>query len=184
MARTQRWESLAFWATLVIGALILAPCLILPVWLEYQAQQARLRAAEAYLATLEKQLAATRKQIEHLQNDPAYVLRLAEAEFGDTIERPGTETVRIAPSSQDAGEGAARGGDALDHEEAVLPELSAFVEETLRQYPHARLFVHRRSRLVLMIVGGALILVAVVLLGRGGVGGGPRQPGESGGRVH
>lgn len=164
-------ETLLFWLTLLASAALLAPCLILPPWLEYQAQRDRLQAARRQVEALEFRLRSVEKQISHLQNDPAYVLRLAQEEFGETILPPGAETVRIEtgpqsgpstlPPPEPAGEAPAA--------EDVLPELSAFLARVLQRYPHAQIFVHPRARPVLLVLGGVLLLTAIVLLGRAGV---------------
>ena len=82
MARSTRLETLMFWLMLAAGYAVLAPCLILPAWLEYEAQRAQLHDRDAALADLEAQLVQTQRQIERSQNDPAYILRLAAREFG------------------------------------------------------------------------------------------------------
>ncbi|MCK4342474.1 MAG: hypothetical protein KAY37_12210 [Phycisphaerae bacterium] len=172
MARTRGLETVLFWAMLLLGTAVLAPCLILPPWIEYQAQLERRKAAEAYVAALEQRLRAAEKQIDHLQNDPAYLLRLAQREFGDDIPTPGAETILIDPSpNEPAALSDDETGIATDAAgEEFLPELSTFLERVIRRYPRARLFVDSRSRPVLMGLGGALLLTAMVLLGRAGVG--------------
>jgi type II secretory pathway pseudopilin PulG len=162
-------EALLFWLMLLTGAAVLAPCLVLPAWLEYQAQLERRQAAVAYLAALEFRLDAAQKQIEHLHNDPAYVMRLAEQEFGRALDAADSETIYVAPSPEDDTPlppmppryDPNSAGD-------VVPELSAFLEQVVQRYPHACVFAVGRTRPFLMAIGGILIVTAVLLLGRPG----------------
>ncbi len=170
MARSSPIETLLFWLMALIGGAALAPCLILPPWLEYQAQLERRKAADAYVQALEQNLRASEKQIEHLHNDPAYILRLGEQEFGNSVHLPKAETALIAPSpaGSDEDESSAATQPSRRSDELV-PELSAFFEQMLQRYPHAWLFVNDSTRPVLMSLGAALLLTAVVLLGRAGI---------------
>lgn len=168
MARSDGYRSVIFWLMLLAGAALLAPCLILPPWLEYQAQLERHRAAEAYLTAVEEQLRAAEAQLEHLQNDPAYVLRLAEQELGAGAAVPGVETIAVedglgsANGPESAARGREVGGGAGDE---LLPEWADYVERVLARHPYAQAFVRSPARPVLMGGGGVLILTAILLLG-------------------
>ena len=181
MSRSNPIEGLLFWVMALLGGAALAPCLILPPWLEYQAQLERRKAADAYVRALKQNLDTAQKQIEHLRNDPAYIMRLGEQEFGDSIHLPKVETVLIAPSpdsADDSGLTPETNPAAAANEPELVPELSAFFERVLRQYPHAWLFVNSSTRPVLMSLGAALLVTAVVLLGRAGLRE-PRLPAET-----
>ncbi len=165
-------ETLMFWITVLAGAAMLAPCLILPPWIEYQAQLERRRAADAYVAAIERQLYTTKMQIEHLQNDPAYIVRLARREFGDSIKTPGVETILVGPSPDEpeaTQNKPAAEASATEAGPEFLPELSEFLEKVLSRYPYAYLFVNERTRPVVIGLSTALLLTAVVLLGRAGL---------------
>jgi hypothetical protein len=97
MSRPSLANTLLFWFMLILGTAGLAPCLALPAWLERQAQIECLRAREIYLAGLQQRLVTVRKQIEHLNDDPAYIIRLAEEDFGRAIKVPDVETIWIHP---------------------------------------------------------------------------------------
>ncbi len=168
MSRPGALNTLMFWLLLLLGTAALAPCLILPAWLERQAQAECLRAHQERIALLERRLLTTQKQIEHLNKDPAYALRLAERDFGDSLTVPGARTVRVDPAPiPDGPQGdavpSADAGEALDG----LPELAGFLERALRRYPETRLFVHHRTRPIIMATGGGLILAAIVLVAFG-----------------
>jgi hypothetical protein len=164
-------ETLLFWLMMVAGAAVLAPCLILPAWLEHQAQLERRLAAETYVTALQFRLDTVQKQIEHLRNDPAYVMRLAQQEFGRSIDASKSETILIEPSPDEGNVGPPVPAALEDpnNVDEFIPELSAFLEQVVRRYPRADFFVNDRTRPYLMGTGGVLMLTAVLLLGRAGV---------------
>ncbi len=168
MTRPTWLESLLFWTMVLVGTAVLAPCLILPPWLEYQAQLDRRRAADQYVAALQAQLNRTNAQIDHLENDPAYLLRLAEQELGDDLDLPPQERIAIAPDPETAADTPPlpQAPDATASQESIiLPELATFVDRALDRYPYTRLFVAPHTRPPLMILGAALLLGALTLLG-------------------
>lgn len=150
-------ETLLFWMMALAGAVALVPALVLPPWLDYQAQLKRRQAAAVYLATLEERVRTAEKQVDRLTNDPAYILQLAEREFGDALRVPDAETIRLEPPAESP-ENAAP----VTAQDVPLPELSAFVDELLGRYPQARFFVNPRTRPVLL-GGGAVLLLAAIL---------------------
>jgi hypothetical protein len=169
MSRPSFANTLLFWLMLALGTAALAPCLILPAWLERQAQVECLRAREVYLAGLQRRLETVRKQIEHLNDDPAYILRLAEEDFGRAIKVPDVETIWIDPGPADAPSPPAAPIDALpENVEQLWPELDTFVDAAMRRYPEAQLFLDSRTRPWIMGTGGGLIVLAIVLLGVAG----------------
>jgi hypothetical protein len=171
MTRPTAANTFLFWLMLLLGTAALAPCLVLPAWFERQAQMECLRARETYLAALQQRLETARRQIEHLNDDPAYILRLAEQDFGGAFKLPDVETVWIdsGPPASDtsvppmiASDTAAPGGDDL------LPELDVFIDNAVRRYPEAALFLDDHTRPWIMGVGGGLLLTALGLLGFAG----------------
>ncbi len=170
MTRPSLVNTALFWLMLLLGTAALAPCLVLPAWLERQAQLECLRARAAYLEALQQRLQVVRKQIEHVNDDPAYVLRLAEQDFGNAIKVPEVETIWIdngpAPGETSAPQQRSPTVSAGAAPE-LWPELGVFVERAMQRYPQAHLFVDERTRPWLMGTGGMLILAGIVLLGAG-----------------
>lgn len=150
-------ETLLFWVMALAGAAALVPALVLPPWLDYQAQLKRRQAAAAYLAALEQRVRTAEKQAERLKDDPAYILQLAEREFGEALRVPDAETIRLEPPAAPPVDEVPT--TAVD---VPLPELSAFVDELLGRYPQARFFVDPHTRPVLL-GGGAVLLLAAIL---------------------
>jgi hypothetical protein len=169
MSRPSLANTLLFWFMLILGTAGLAPCLALPAWLERQAQIECLRAREIYLAGLQQRLVTVRKQIEHLNDDPAYIIRLAEEDFGRAIKVPDVETIWIDTGSAGAPTPPAAPAETASAEaDQLWPELDTFVDAAMHRYPEAQLFLDRRSRPWIMGTGGGLILLAIVLLGLSG----------------
>lgn len=159
------FEAILFWSMALVSGAALALCLLLPPWIEYQAELQRRQIADAQLAVIEQRLASARRQIDHLRDDPAYVLRLARQEFGQAVDTPGTETMWIdADPSTDAPPPPATTAPASERD--VLPELSAVLSEMTQRYPHVSLFVSDATRPGVMLMATILLLTAVVLLGR------------------
>lgn len=172
MSRPGPVNTFFFWLMTLLGVAVLAPCLVLPPWLEYQAQLECLKAHRQYLAALETQLRGIQKQIEHLNTDPAYVLRLAQQDFGGSFKVPDIETIPVdaGPDSEPDVPTVSIVEDA-PQPEPILPELTMFLEDALRRYPYAQAFVDERTRPLLMTAGGVLLVGAIVFLGlldRGG----------------
>ena len=109
---------------------------------------------------MEYQSTAIDKQIEHSQNDPAYIERLARREFG--LQTPGVETVRIttdsAPSSKPATSVPASAPQ-NEYEERL-----AMIEHLARNNPAVSVFILPESRSIIMCLCGGLLLAAIVLM--------------------
>src|SRR5262247_3332927 len=82
MHRSSPAITLLFWTMFVVGGLSLAVGMVLPVWLEYRDELSRKAEAERKLEEVRQQLVALERRIDHLQNDPAYLERVANREFG------------------------------------------------------------------------------------------------------
>lgn len=171
MSRSGFFSGLLFWTMALAGGLTLAPCLILPAWIEYRATVAGFASAERRLASLERRLAANDRKIDHQQNDFAYIEREARRQFG--IVTPGVETTYLDATVRDAQDAAAREADETlaalraARQAELWPEASQFLEAALNEYPLARIFVAEQTRPVVMGMGTMLLLTAVVALGPG-----------------
>lgn len=155
-----------FWIMAPLGGVCLAATVILPAWLEYLALvDVRVRASER-VAALDERLAAADRQIEHLQNDPAYIERIARTEF--RLETPGVQSILIEPGSLE-------GGDLPTNEPDAAPPLSplvevgATIEQTIQRYPALSIFVVNPTRYYMMGFSAFVLVTALVLLS-------PRRP--------
>ncbi|TWT41224.1 hypothetical protein RAS1_39180 [Phycisphaerae bacterium RAS1] len=158
MQGSTRGAGLLFWIMTLVGGAVLMPCVLLPPWFEYVAQRERLAAMQTSLAQVEQRLVVIQKQIEHIQTDAAYVERLYRQEFG------AAPPVAAPPATPEAA--AAPAAPAPSAADAVVPEITRFVDDLLGRYPAAYIFVRSQTRPVVMLIGGGMIVTAVVLLGR------------------
>lgn len=185
MSRSSPAAGVLFWLMVLAGGLTLIPCLLLPPLYEYRAALAARAAAEKRLTDLENQLLTYQKQIDALQNDPAYLERLAWKELG--IPTPGVTTLRIETEGEeaDAANGAslnsagapassgasANAADDFSTTAARAPDqklatdAAAYSDRLMEYYPVLRVFVLDRTRPILMSLAGALLVMAVALLG-------------------
>ena len=167
MARPSRAEGVLFWFMVALGGALLAPSLILPAWLEYQASlDLQARWAEQ-IARHEADLTRLQKQREHLKIDDAYALRLAHEQLN--LETPGAERIPVEPGIDTPSEPASgpESRPAAGNEE-LAPELSALVERLMQEHPVTTMFVRAETRPILLFLGGGLILSALLLLGGSG----------------
>jgi hypothetical protein len=164
MSRPGLLNTLVFWLMLLAGTAVLAPSLVLPPWIERQAQLDLLAAHARHVKALQDDLAAARKQIEHLNSDPAYLLRLAAQDFGRSLHLPNVELIRIAPGVVHDASTESAGLEPEPAANEALPELGLFVQDALERYPQAQLFLSPTARPVIIGLGAALIVAAIVLL--------------------
>ena len=153
-----------FWFMLISGGLILAPAMILPAWVEYQAAlDLRARHAEQ-VARWEAEITRLRKQREYLENDDSYALRLAYEDLNVNV--PGIERIPVTPV-EDADPPPADGTEQvfIQPPEELAPELSALVETLLDRYPLAGMFLWPQTRPSLLFIGAGLVFTAIVLVG-------------------
>jgi hypothetical protein len=156
--------NILFWFMLLTGGVILAPALILPAWVEYQASlDLRARRAEQ-VARWEAEVTKLRKQREYLENDESYVLRLAYEDLN--VNLPGIERIPVPPEEYvDLPEISHTESSAAQEPDELVPELSALVEQVLARYPLARMFLWPQTRPSLLFIGAGLVFTAVALLG-------------------
>lgn len=169
LARATGLETLLFWLMALTGGAVLAPCLLLPPWLEHEAQRERYAAALANREAARLAAERAERDMQFLKDDPAYVLRLAEQEFG--LGPANMITVPVGPTPPEHPDVpvpglATRPSDAPAA--PLLPELTEFVARVQARYPYTDYFVRNPSRTVFMIVGGGLLVTAIVLLGNAG----------------
>ena len=148
-----------FWVMFLGGGVSFFACLFLPAWLENRALRQEYDAARERIAELEEELTRVARQIEHHQSDPAYLERLARKEFG--THTPGVEIIPVETATSvptSAPSAAARGDE----------ELAQALEQATRTNPVVAVFVLEQTRPVVMGMSGVLMVVAVVLLVRGG----------------
>lgn len=159
MNRSSPAITLLFWTMFVVGGLSLAVGMILPVWLEYRAEISRRDEAYRRLEDVKEQLVALERRIDHLQNDPAYLERVASREFGfgtpPTEEAVAVEIVETPTS-----------GPVLLEAQGPADRVVAVIDEATQTHPLLRLYLLNATRPIVMGMSAGLLAAAILLLGR------------------
>jgi len=160
LRRTHRGPTVLCWLMLLAGGAALAACLILPPWREAHELRAEHAAAEQRLAELEHRLTVVTQQVEHLRNDPSYLERLARQEFGEPPPDVDFTPLELEPAAQDPA--------SEDAPAAAEEDTGDALEQAAQRNPIVSVFVLDETRPIVMVMSGAMMLVALVLLLRGG----------------
>jgi hypothetical protein len=164
MIRATVTNTLLFWVMVLLGAVLVAPCLILPPWLEHQAALQVEKLKQARLKELEKRLAVLNKQNEY-RNDPSYLERLEREEFGGAP--PGAQAIYINPELLEQTAAALQQRSEAEKEtRSGQRELSDELQALMLKYPVTQAFARPETRPILLALGSGLILLAVLLLCR------------------
>lgn len=70
-----------FWVLITLALAGFIPCILLPVWRDYQAMSVALRTEEQVTEQMRDEVAAQRRRIDILRTDPAVSIRLAQREL-------------------------------------------------------------------------------------------------------
>ena len=146
------------WLMFIMGGAALAVSLILPPWIEARELRREQVEARRRIGELEKQVKRVSRQIDHMQNDPAYLERIGREEFG--IETPGVEVVPVAV--------AAAPEESPDATADPDGGFSASLERAAHENPLVSVFVLDQSRPVVLGMSGVLVAAAIVMLASGG----------------
>ncbi|MFH1745990.1 MAG: hypothetical protein ABIG44_02985 [Planctomycetota bacterium] len=163
MSQSNRLGDLLFWLMMLVGAAVLAPCLILPAWLEYRASVQLKTLRQEQVARRQAEVDKLRQQREQLLTDDAYALRLAREHLN--VDVPGVERIPVVAGPVEPAEINVKAlfPPEPDNEE-IVPELAALIENLVQRYPMAQMFVRPETRPALMFIGGGLIITAIVFL--------------------
>lgn len=121
--------------------------------------------AEAQSRALDYEAQALRRQIDHIQNDPDYVMQLVHDEFG--LSPPGAETILVAPTDPVPD----LPPPEPSNEDVDAMRTTARIEAWMAAVPLLRAVATGPLRYPAMALAGVLLLCAVTLLGRS-----PRPP--------
>ncbi|MCP4248429.1 MAG: hypothetical protein GY778_15385 [bacterium] len=145
-----------FWVLLGLAAVGFVPCIILPVWRDYQWTAAAAQVEEQRIAAMEAHVQRQRHTAEALGSDPGAATRAAQRELA--YRRPGQEQVAIpgVPVVY-----------ATPTPEALVPvEPPVSIARLLGHLPAAdydALFCEGPTRTLIMAMCGGLLVAAFVL---------------------
>jgi len=148
--------SLMFWLLIGLAAIGFVPCIVLPIWRDYQALALAAQAEERLVAELRADVQRQKRTLEAIRTDPAAGVRLAQRELA--YYRPGQLEVHVP------GVPAVKATAVVQPLEPVEPPAS--VARLLGRLPAAnydRIFCRGPTRTVIMLLAGGLVVSAFVL---------------------
>ncbi len=156
MADSRIRALLLAWVLLVLGGVTLAAAVLLPPWLEVRELRRQRLLAEQRITRLEQRLEAVARQIDHIQNDPAYLERIGRREFG--VVPPGVEVIPVEPASPPG---------ATPIEPPTLgPPWAERLETAARNRPLVAVLLLPQTRPLVLALSAGAVVVALVLLNR------------------
>ena len=148
--------SAMFWLLAGMAAAVFAPCVLLPVWREYQALQYAAQVEQAGLEQARAELWRQRKRLAALENDPAVITRVARREL-----RYRNPDEIVIPVSIPPEEWAEATPVALAPVNPPTPV--AWIVDKLPETDYDRLFCSGPTRTLLMCLAGGLVVGACVI---------------------
>ena len=148
---------LMFWMLIALAAVGFVPCIVLPIWRDYQGAVLEAQIEKQKVAALQAEVTRQRRVLEAIRTDPAVSARLAQRELA--FQRPGHRQVPIA-------------GDVPATRVAAVhpvveplqpPQPIARVVQRLPDLRYDGVFCYGPSRLVIMVLSAALVVAAFVL---------------------
>jgi cell division protein FtsB len=149
-------SGLMFWILVGMAAVVFAPCVLLPVWRDYQALQYAEQVEQAGLEQARAELHQQQRRLEALQSDPAAIARVARREFRYRDPQEIAVPVSVRPEGP------------LEAAPVVLtpvqpPAAVAWLTERLPETDYDRLFCAAPTRTILMGLAGGLVCSAFLL---------------------
>ncbi|MFH0983429.1 MAG: septum formation initiator family protein [Planctomycetota bacterium] len=145
-----------FWVLVGMAAAVLAPCILLPVWREYQALRYAEQVEQAGLEQARAELGQQRRRLQALQNDPAVIARVARRELRYRDPQETVVPVSVPPE------------EPIETAPLVLkpvepPSALRWLVDLLPETDYDRLFCAGPTRTTLMGLAAGLVLSAFVI---------------------
>ncbi|HUU85833.1 MAG TPA: hypothetical protein VM243_20235 [Phycisphaerae bacterium] len=148
---------LLFWGLIALAGAGFAPCVVLPVWRDYQAMALATQVEEQLAATARADVERLRHTAAAIRTDPAVAARLARREL--SYRHPGQAEVPV-PGVLPAGFHAPR---PMAVQPIEPPRPIARVIGRLPAMNYDRLFLDGPTRVILMLLSGGLVAAAFLL---------------------
>jgi cell division protein FtsB len=160
---TERGSILLPWLLLFMALGTLAPSVILPEWRAYQAMHVARQAEQHRLASMQRVVDRERRHLQALHRDPAVLSRMAQREL--RFRAPGEQVIAVSVAPVDNFE--RQSGNPFVPAPVVPPSAVARATSYLPDYPYDRVFCDHRTRVALMCMSVALMLLALYIPSRG-----------------
>jgi hypothetical protein len=145
-----------FWVLVGMAVVVFAPCVLLPVWRDYQALCYAEQVEHGRLVQARAELARQQQRLEALENDPSAIARVARRELHYRDPQEVAVPVTLGPEAP---------AEAVPT--VVTPvEPPAVIARLVAKLPPAdydRLFCAEPTRTLLMCLAGGLVLSAFIL---------------------
>jgi len=149
-------SSVMFWVLLLMASAVFAPCVLVPVWRDYQAIVLARRVEERAVAHMRSNVDRLEKHLDALRNDPAVIGRVARRDLAYTSNR---ETVVLVDAvSPHVDTVSARSVETIQDVEP--PPWMRRVLTWLPFADRADVFSDSATRATLMLLSGGLVMAA------------------------
>ena len=145
-----------FWVLVAMAAAVFAPCVLLPVWRDYQALQYTEQVERVELEWSRTELGRQKRRLAALKDDPATIARVARREL--RYRDPQEFAIPVSVSVDEP-----VGPAPVELTPVEPPEVIASVVDRLPNTDYDRLFCPGPPRTILMCLAGGLVLSALVL---------------------
>lgn len=148
--------SFVCWLLIVMALAAFAPCVLVPEWREYRALRVKEQIERHRLDSLQSVVDDERRLLQAMQSDPAVIARLAQRDL--SYKQRGDRAVRISVSTSSR-----PSEHPFTPEPVLLPPILARAASYLPDYDYDAVFCDDQSRLVIMAMSVALMVVALCL---------------------
>ncbi len=158
-----------FWVLVGMAAIVFAPCVLIPIWLETEALVRTEASIAAHNARLQEHISEQRRLIDALRSDPLVNERIARRDL--RFRRPGEEVQPVADAPMPD---VPRVDVNLPPDASAVtpdPQPSAVVRWSRRWLPNlpwVDLFGRPPNRTYFLVMAGVLVVAAFVLFGHAG----------------
>jgi hypothetical protein len=156
----QQGGGLVFWLMVGMGITAFAPCIILPEWRAYQLLRIAEQEQEHRLACLQRRVEHERRLLDAMRGDPAVVARLAQRDLRFRRQNEQFVMVDVPRAEPEL--------DEPFEPKPVQPHpLVARAAARLPDLDYDRIFCDPQTRPIIMGMSLSLIVLAIILFGRG-----------------
>ena len=149
------------WMLILLAMGVFTPCVLLPEWRTYQALSEAEQVEQHRVDSLKTVVDRERHILEATRDDPAVLARLAQRDLGFRQAGEKSISVDVPPVTSSSEE-------AFTPKPEPLPPSLARLAGYLPEYDYDAVFCDGRTRLTLMAMSCALLVIALCLPGRCG----------------
>ncbi len=149
-------SSVMFWVLLLLASSVFAPCVLVPVWKDYQAIVLARLVEEQAVAHMRSDVDRLERHLDGLRNDPAVIARVARRDLAYTSRRETVVLVDVASPRVDT----ASAGSVETIQDVEPPPWMRRVLTWLPFADRADVFANSATRTTLILLSGGLVVAA------------------------